>query len=419
MDRQLVSCIRGGLGRQTGLGFVAAAVLALVLPASGLVTFSGRNGVLLLSSSAYLPPFVTRAPLARLADCTMNPAWRLWTVRPAGSHHTDLGPGDSGLFSPGGGRLAVTSSGDPCSFASPERQGPGLYLGSAAGSDLQSIKGDKLVGWLPTGRLVVAEQAKSAKTGLEVGGKLRLFDPVSGLQVMSLSNFSRSLSSLSISCIGRVAAVRTLRSGAELDVFTRTGAQRVVKQRVAIARYGLDHPQWAPDGRTLLFDRHDTGGSQPTGGLWRVSVNGRDLRRLTRPRAADDTGGLWAPGGRRVLFTRSDGHGSTTLVINSDGSRSHIVGSGPAVWSPDAKLIAMVAHDLQGENIAIVNATTGARQRRIALTEGQDWFGSRSLPDWQALPGGHPVRCADRGSSRSESAACCRPQNRSVAQALR
>ena len=169
MDRQLVSCIRGGLGRQTGLGFVAAAVLALVLPASGLVTFSGRNGVLLLSSSAYLPPFVTRAPLARLADCTMNPAWRLWTVRPAGSHHTDLGPGDSGLFSPGGGRLAVTSSGDPCSFASPERQGPGLYLGSAAGSDLQSIKGDKLVGWLPTGAAGRRRASQVSKDGIGGG----------------------------------------------------------------------------------------------------------------------------------------------------------------------------------------------------------------------------------------------------------
>jgi hypothetical protein len=76
--------------------------------------------------------------------------------------------------------------------------------------------------------------------------------------------------------------------------------------------------------------------------------------------------------------------------MNADGSHVHAIAlvSGydvlsPPHCSPDSR---SVAFDI-GTDIRVVNATTGAVERTSSSTRG--------LEDWQALPNGHPTRCAD------------------------
>ena len=168
------------LGFVTRCGAASAAslliVLALASPAGA--TFSGRNGVLLLTSGGgsgsvgLENPFsnfrvrgavrVGQAPpSARTAECAY-PA-RLATVRPDGTHGKDIGQGDRGLFSPLGFRLALHDSGDPCWGYGSDPSGPdpsiGVYIARRNGEHRRSVSGDGIAGWLPDGRLVVWQSA--------------------------------------------------------------------------------------------------------------------------------------------------------------------------------------------------------------------------------------------------------------------
>jgi len=61
---------------------------------------------------------------------------------------------------------------------------------------------------------------------------------------------------------------------------------------------------WSPDGRWIAFSASDEG----VGGLFLISPNGTDLRRLSAapPAAIADHQPAWSPDGRRVAFARQD-----------------------------------------------------------------------------------------------------------------
>lgn len=284
---------RSGLGTllRSRVGWLALMWLGcgVLMPSSALATFAGRNGVLLVGAPVGSRPFASQPPRAHTADCTAEPS-ELWSVRPDGSHPVDLGPGDDGIFSPGGKRLAVAYSGDPCWGYFDDVQGPdpaaGLFLSRSDGSYRHRIAGEGIAGWLPDGRLV---------DGTTSGNSLRLFEAETGRTVVRLQ--VPHLQAVSMSCSGRVAVTSAIRGGVELAVYTpervRSSSRQqvtVVKQRVSVAAAhdGLDDPQWAPDGRTVLFERIDASGS---GTLWRADVNGRHMRRLSPQHGADDSSG--------------------------------------------------------------------------------------------------------------------------------
>ena len=209
-----------------------------------------------------------------------------------------------------------------------------------------------------------------------------------------------------MSCSARVALARHTYAGYELDVLTRTlvsvGGERrvrVLTRTVASSRYWLGEPAWAPDGRTLVFDHKDRPGQRGQVSLWSVAANGHGLHRLSHPSGKRDYEARWSADGRRVAFVRwhtehgiivpgqvvmnADGSGAKALVRYPDDTRD----VGNIVWSPDGQSIAINVGD--GE-LWMVDLTTGARTRLQ--------FGAEMLLDWQAI-GGHPVRCADRGSA--------------------
>jgi Tol biopolymer transport system component len=206
-----------------------------------------------------------------------------------------------------------------------------------------------------------------------------------------------------LSCSGRVADATAVGRGAALDVFTRKAIRgprgvsiAVVRRRVATGP-AIGNPAWSPDGRVVLFERADKiarSGSWIVSNLWVVGADGRGLRRLLPSANSVITAGVWSPDGRRILFQRYPQRGAFhQLVVNANGSGAHPVDdySIPGVWSPDSRSIAFVGGN-QGYGIALVDAATGAQTSVFNPSSGV--FGQPV--DWQALPGGKSVRCADR-----------------------
>jgi hypothetical protein len=401
--------VRGGrlrrarrLSDRAAVVCAAAAALTFTLPSTASATFPGRNGVLLVAGESSGGIGASAAPRARTAECGYPWAW--WTLRPDGKNSGHAGPGNRALFSPRGLRLAVDYWGDPCWSYGNEGPDPsaGLSIARPDGSHARAVTGDGLIGFLPDGRLVVWQQ--------EPSGTLRLLDGLNGVVIMTLPDKNTDLSSdtdeFAMSCSARVALARHTRAGYELDVLTRTlvnvgGARRVrtVIRTVANNRYWLGGPAWAPDGRTLVFNHKDRPGEHGQVSLWTVAANGGRLHRLSHPSGKQDFGTKWSPDGRRMTFLRWHTKGENSvpeeIVMNADGSGAKVLvrypddigGVGNLVWSPDGK--SMAINPYHGE-LWMVDSTTGARKTVS--------FDGDALLDWQAV-GGHPVRCAYRGSA--------------------
>ena len=139
-----------------------------------------------------------------------------------------------------------------------------------------------------------------------------------------------------------------------------------------------DHPDWAPDGRTIAFDRRvDRAGSH----LWTVDTAGGDPRQLP-PLCTDG-----AP---------------DCLNENEDG---------PA-FSPDGKLIAFSRswgtldeerHQIQYSDLFVTNADGGNLQRVTMLTNDKPFSGSVRNPSWS--PDGTQLAFEYRTSSTGQPAA--------------
>ena len=380
------------------IGLAAAGIAALFVGAPvAAATFAGRNGVLLWAATTprygVVAGSLRSPPVARPADCTDGPL-TLWSLRSDGTHSVRLGAGDQGVFSPNGGKLAIRYMGDPCygypyPNLPPADPSAGLFLSRPDGSDRRRVAGDELGGWLASGRLLTWQHS---------GRQQRLLDAVSKRTVMTIA---ANPGGTGISCSGRVADATAMGHGAALDVFTRKairGARgvsiAVVRRRVATGP-GIGNPAWSPDGRLVLFERADKiarSGSWIVSSLWVVGADGGGLRRLLAPANSVNPAGAWSPDGRRILFQRYPQRGTFhQLVVNANGSGAHPVNNDsiPGIWSPDSRSIAFVGGN-QGYGIALVDAVTGAQTSVFNLS-----WNVLGLFDWQALPGGHSVRCAD------------------------
>ncbi len=170
----------------------------------------------------------------------------------------------------------------------------------------------------------------------------------------------------------------------------------------------LGGPAWTPDRRFVVFDHRDGPGDSAPSGLWAVGARGDGLHRLNDPQGASDAGPIISPDGRQIVFLRWRGSGEAgvaqTVVMNADGANVKVLFDYPgdtvgnAVWSPDSTSIAFNV----GDQLWIINARTGVRERTLSFT-------ADGLLDWQALPRGPRVRCADRGSAAIPSAPITTP----------
>jgi hypothetical protein len=249
---------RGRSARRIGAGVAIARcrastaalwVLAAALASPAGATFSGRNGVLLMtngggSGSVWVENpfsnFRVRAavgvqqphpPRAHTAECEY-PA-ELATVRPDGTHLKHIGQGDRGLFSPLGFRLALHDSGDPCWGFGSGSTGPdpsvGVYIARWDGTHRAMVNGEGIAGWLADGRLAVWQSGPH--------GTVRLFT-TSGVPIMTVdASGAPEGKAASLSCSARVAAVRSTKSGYALDIYTRTNIAVKGTRHIRIVRH--------------------------------------------------------------------------------------------------------------------------------------------------------------------------------------
>jgi TolB protein len=120
-----------------------------------------------------------------------------------------------------------------------------------------------------------------------------------------------------------------------------------------LTRDGLDkeRPCWAPDGRRLLFARHDSGGMHVWQFLLDTKAPGAMARRLT-DRKDPEYNGAFSPDGTRIVFaaiTLSGTQGNLDIAaVNADGGglKTVFAGTGPLShqdwpsWSPDGRRFA-------------------------------------------------------------------------------
>jgi hypothetical protein len=426
--RSVVRCVGVAAGK--------AALLALVVASPAGATFAGRNGVLLVSSTPGHPPFITTARASEFPEC--GPPSELWGVRPDGFHPVDLGRGDSGLFSPGGRRLAIYDTGDPaypegCMGSTPFDPRAGLYVSRPYAADhrphrrrLMRISPDHsagFVGWLPDGRLVAFQVNKPRGAVLPARGGLRLLDALTGFTIMTLPDVTTPFTvnptglaslSASMSCSGRLAAAYSQHApfrssdADQLDIFTRTivtvrGVAHVrTATRVVIknTRVDLLDPAWAPNGRSLLFFEQaiTSRGAFGAISLWSVGANGRGLHELAANAqppynsvaaadngvAADSPGTSWSPDGRHIFALRTSLRAGgpdveRAVVMNADGSHQHVL------LTLSNKL---TDHELYPSTWPVESAAWSPDSKSIAVsTNGSDQGSPATFQIWNATTG--------------------------------
>ncbi|MFG2193630.1 amidohydrolase family protein [Streptomyces sp. NPDC048639] len=132
---------------------------------------------------------------------------------------------------------------------------------------------------------------------------------------------------------GRTVAFRALNALWLLPVGGRP-------KKIAADGYFNAAPDWAPDGRSLVYVSDRAG----TANLWTYDVASGKTERLTDlPNA--QLAPRWSPDGSRIAY--QDESGATWVLTVADGTVTQVVEAlyqpGPPAWSPDGKAIALAA----------------------------------------------------------------------------
>jgi Tol biopolymer transport system component len=165
-------------------------------------------------------------------------------------------------------------------------------------------------------------------------------------------------------------------------------------------------PSYSPSGERILFAGTPSGKS--VGGVWTIHPDGSHLRRVTRNgKSHYDEMPEWAPDGRHILFVRCDIYSQHECegaldLIRADGSHKRQIGGwvgteySPPTFSPSGKLIARVRLESQSYDAvfcADIYPTTLTGSDKPPVTHNCEDFdnggpgGFAEQPSWQPLPG--------------------------------
>ena len=151
----------------------------------------------------------------------------------------------------------------------------------------------------------------------------------------------------------------------------------------------LDYPAFSPDGKHVVFERHNSGLSTPVDkhAVFVIGVDGSNLRRLTPWAENDGDNPDWSPNGKWIIYHShlDDPSGqSQYFLVHPDGSGrkqithfakgTHVAS---ASFSPDGTSIAF-SKGPEGENIDVFTMRLDGTQLR-RLTRSKLWD---SAPDW-------------------------------------
>ncbi len=124
---------------------------------------------------------------------------------------------------------------------------------------------------------------------------------------------------------------------------------------------GNFEPTVTRDGKMIAFVSSRDGDAE----IYRMSVEGTELLRLTRSRG-DDTAPAFSPDGRRLAFLSSRRGVVRVHVMNADGGKPRpldaeaVVGETDLAWSPDGASLAYIAQRAESASLRIVNSHDGS-----------------------------------------------------------
>jgi len=158
-------------------------------------------------------------------------------------------------------------------------------------------------------------------------------------------------------------------------------------------------PRFTPDGKTIVFIRRD-------GDVYRVDVDGKNLRRLTegnryvefklsaRDQHGSTDGPHISPDGKQIAYIAARGGVPNVCVMPVEGGEQRQVTfrkapCGRVRWSPDGKHLAFVSFEGKLPQLFVVPAA-GGELRQLTRVEGAVYF-----VNWkpaQKAPGPRPDR---------------------------
>jgi Tol biopolymer transport system component len=154
------------------------------------------------------------------------------------------------------------------------------------------------------------------------------------------------------------------------------------------SRAELGDSQFSPDGKRLIFTRHNIGRSAPKGGraIFLVKTDGSGISQVTPWKLDGGDSPDWSPDGQWILFRSNvDSNKQSQLyLIHPDGTGlkqlTHF-GKGTAAlsssFSPDGKWITVARTGVAGQPDVYVMRADGTGLRPVTRTKLWD-----SAPDW-------------------------------------
>ena len=352
------------------------------------------------------------------------------------------------------GAAVVAFSGEPVPPAPATTPGNGLFAFSGGGQ-IYVVSPDggeprQITDSIGEGALDVHWSPDGSRMAFRVWtrGDYEIF--VMNADGSGLSNItgSEGVSEFSWAPDGSMLAFTTFQEGNDYDVFVVNADGSGL--RVVVESPFIEHrPQWSPDGTTIAFERWPVRDSDPgsadiftvgleggeavpivtspgydTGVAWSsdgtriafsserdgdeeiyvANADGSGELQVTDLPGVDATHAAWSPDGDRISFVALDGEQWDVWIVNADGTDLVKLtpsdrDDGPAIWSPDGKLLAFTASNvLEGDNSGTFDVYTirpdGTRERRI--TSGQVAIGwdlswqpvSKEVPDPAPGPDG-------------------------------